>query len=206
MSFFQGWTIPVVDEATHQHLAAKTTELEQRLRDIATRFGAARFASSLAVEDMVITDVIARLGLNIEVFTLETGRLNPETSALIPATEARYGIKLRVMTPNEDTVKRYVNEHGRDAFYESVDLRRECCRIRKIEPLNRKDVNDEPTRLAVGRGNIGCVRLPTQSQSSHHCPSPNQCPTCHRQCRCDTIVCQSIGGFAQCVSAIADQH
>ena len=137
MSFFQGWTIPVVDEATHQHLAAKTTELEQRLRDIATRFGDARFASSLAVEDMVITDVIARLGLNIQVFTLETGRLNPETSALIPATEARYGIKLRVMTPNEAAVSDYVSEHGRDAFYEGVDLRRECCRIRKIEPLNR---------------------------------------------------------------------
>ena len=137
MSFFLGWAIPTVDEATQQQLAAKTAELEQRLRDIATRFQDARFASSLAVEDMVITDVIARLGLNIQIFTLETGRLNPETAALIPQTQERYGIELRVMTPEAAAVERYVSEHGRDAFYESVDLRRECCRIRKIEPLNR---------------------------------------------------------------------
>lgn len=137
MSFFQGWVIPQVDDATRQNLLSKTAVLEQRLQDIAQRFDAARFASSLAVEDMVITDVIARLQLPIQIFTLQTGRLNAETSALIPQTEQRYGISLQVMEPVAQAVIQYEQQHGRDAFYESVDLRRECCRIRKIEPLNR---------------------------------------------------------------------
>lgn len=137
MSLFQGWRIPQVDATTQAQLPLKTAQLEQRLQGIASRFQNARFASSLAVEDMVITDVIARLRLPISIFTLETGRLNPETSVLIPQTNQRYDIELKVMHPNAQAVERYVTEHGRDAFYESVELRRECCRIRKIEPLNR---------------------------------------------------------------------
>ena len=137
MSFFKGWTIPKVDAHTQQNLVAKTEVLVSRLQEIASRFNDARFASSLAVEDMVITDVIARFQLPIHIFTLQTGRLNPETSALIPETESKYGLALEVMTPNAEAVANYVNTHGADAFYESVELRRECCRIRKIEPLNR---------------------------------------------------------------------
>ena len=137
MSFFQGWVIPEIDDSTREQLAHKTDILQQRLQDIATRFVSARFASSLAVEDMVITDVIARLQLPIHIFTLQTGRLNPETTALIGQTQQRYGLDLQVMLPQQAAVDAYVAQNGENAFYETVDLRRECCRIRKIEPLNR---------------------------------------------------------------------
>ena len=127
----------MVDEATHQHLAAKITELEQRLRDIATRFGAARFASSLAVEDMVITDVIARLKLPIEIFTLQTGMLHAQTTAMIDTITQHYGLPVLVYTPDEADVQQYIAQHGKHAFYESLELRKACCHIRKVKPLQR---------------------------------------------------------------------
>lgn len=137
MSLFQGWVIPQPNVATLQHLHQRTLMLEQRLQDIATRFERVKFASSLAVEDMVISDAVARLRLPITTFTLQTGRLNPETTALITATEARYQMTMNVMQPDAAAIAAYEHAHGRDGFYDSVALRRECCRIRKIEPLGQ---------------------------------------------------------------------
>jgi phosphoadenosine phosphosulfate reductase len=116
---------------------ARVRLLERALTEIAARHERPALASSLSAEDMVITDVIARLKLPIEVFTLDTGRLAPETLALVPQTKARYGVDIAVFRPNEDAVSAYVRAHGRDAFYESVERRKQCCAIRKVEPLGR---------------------------------------------------------------------
>lgn len=111
--------------------------LEQHLTEIAAKHELPALASSLSAEDMVITDVIARLKLPIDVFTLNTGRLHQETVELIDQTRARYGIALEVFEPVAADVAAYTRAHGADAFYESVALRKQCCAIRKVEPLAR---------------------------------------------------------------------
>lgn len=107
------------------------------LERIATEFSPAVFASSLAAEDMVLTDLILRAKLPIKVFTLETGRLHPETVGMLDQIREVYGYDVEPYRPDAAAVDAYVKAHGLNAFYDSVDLRKECCRIRKIEPLNR---------------------------------------------------------------------
>lgn len=111
--------------------------LERQLTEIAAKHGRVALASSLSAEDMVVTDVIARLKLPIDVFTLDTGRLHQETVDLIGQTELRYGIDIEVVRPDAEAVDLYVRAFGADGFYEGVDQRKMCCRIRKVEPLNR---------------------------------------------------------------------
>ncbi|MCV2370128.1 phosphoadenylyl-sulfate reductase [Roseateles oligotrophus] len=94
-------------------------------------------SSSLGAEDMVITDLIARHKLPIAIATLDTGRLHAETLALLPQIEARYGLKVAVYSPVNDAVVTFVRVRGADAMYESLALRKECCAIRKLEPLSR---------------------------------------------------------------------
>jgi len=93
--------------------------------------------TSLGVEDMVITDLIARAQLPIALGTLETGMLHEQTVALIPRIKDRYGIDVEVYKPQTDAVIHFVKTHGDRAMYESIDLRKACCGIRKIEPLGR---------------------------------------------------------------------
>ncbi len=107
------------------------------LERIAGEFSPAVFASSLAAEDMVITDLILKAQLPIAIFSLETGRLHPETLAVLDAVKARYDYDVALFRPEPAAVERYVTENGRDAFYNSIEMRRECCRIRKVEPLGR---------------------------------------------------------------------
>ncbi len=137
MTTFEGWKIPQIDTATQQTLSDKTVLLHNRLITIASRFPNARFASSLAIEDMVITDVIAKLQLPISIFTLNTGRLNPETESLITQITNQYHLTIDVMHPDPQAVKTYVMAHGTNAFYENTILRKNCCYIRKVEPLKR---------------------------------------------------------------------
>jgi phosphoadenosine phosphosulfate reductase len=118
-------------------LAAKTVALEQTLSRIARDYTPAAFSSSLSVEDMVITDVILSHDLDLEIFTLDTGRLHQDTLDVIGAIEHRYGKRIRVMTPDPQAVAEYVATQGLNAFYESVELRERCCGIRKVEPLKR---------------------------------------------------------------------
>jgi len=111
--------------------------LEQSLRGIAGQFTPAVLAHSLQAEDMVLTDVIARTRLPIEIFVLDTGRLHGDSHALIDRIRRHYGLELRVYAPDPGAVSEYTRNHGRDAFYGSVDLRKRCCEIRKVEPLGR---------------------------------------------------------------------
>ena len=94
-------------------------------------------STSLGAEDMVLTDLIARHQLPIAIGTLETGMLHAETSALIPRIEQRYGLKVEVYRPVQESVVHFVKTNGERAMYESIDLRKACCGIRKMEPLSR---------------------------------------------------------------------
>jgi phosphoadenosine phosphosulfate reductase len=94
-------------------------------------------ATSLGAEDMVVTDLLVRLGLGIAIGTLETGALHPETVALIPRLEQHYGLKVEVYRPREEQVVHFVRNNGAEAMYRSIELRKACCQIRKMEPLAR---------------------------------------------------------------------
>jgi phosphoadenosine phosphosulfate reductase len=107
------------------------------LERVAAGFSPAVFASSLALEDMVLTDLILKAQLPIDIFSLDTGRLHPETLAVLDAVKATYGYAIAVYRPDAAAVEAYVSAKGPDAFYDSVELRRECCHIRKVEPLGR---------------------------------------------------------------------
>jgi phosphoadenosine phosphosulfate reductase len=107
------------------------------LARIAHDYSPAVFASSLAAEDMVLTDLILQAKLPIRVFTLQTGRLHKETLAVLDAVRAHYGVDIEQYQPDPAAVETYVNNHGLNAFYESIELRKACCQIRKVEPLNR---------------------------------------------------------------------
>lgn len=94
-------------------------------------------ASSLGLEDQVLTDILMKTDKKARIFTIDTGRLFPETYSLIDKTNMRYGIKMEVFFPESANVESYVNQNGINAFYESIDKRKECCSVRKIQPLLR---------------------------------------------------------------------
>ncbi|HJV81011.1 phosphoadenylyl-sulfate reductase [Noviherbaspirillum sp.] len=114
-------------------IAATQTTLTR----IANDFAPAVFASSLAAEDMVLTDMILCARLSIGIFTLETGRLHKETLGMLDRIRDTYDAEVKLFKPEQAAVDAYVQQHGLNAFYDSVELRKECCRIRKVEPLNR---------------------------------------------------------------------
>ena len=118
-------------------VAAKTTAAQALPADIAADWSPVTFANSLGAEDMVLTDLIVKTRLPIEVFSLDTGRLPLETYDLIAAVDAHYGLKLKVYFPQSEAVETYVRANGINAFYESVELRKGCCYMRKVEPLQR---------------------------------------------------------------------
>ncbi|MFC1732674.1 phosphoadenylyl-sulfate reductase [candidate division KSB1 bacterium] len=99
--------------------------------------GKIALASSLGAEDQVLTDMIISIKKDAKIFTLDTGRLFPETYNLIDDTNKRYDIKIKVFFPKSDKVQEMVNDHGINLFYDSIENRKLCCNIRKIEPLKR---------------------------------------------------------------------
>ena len=94
-------------------------------------------ASSLSIEDQVLTAMICGLEKQANIFTLDTGRLFPETYSLIERTNMTYGIKIQLFFPDYRELEKTVNENGVNLFYESIEKRRLCCHIRKMEPLKR---------------------------------------------------------------------
>ncbi len=95
------------------------------------------FACSLGLEDVALVDLIARLEPRPRIFTLDTGRLNPETYDTLARLEARYGLPIEVYFPRTEAVQALLAAKGPNSFRESLENRRECCRIRKVEPLCR---------------------------------------------------------------------
>jgi phosphoadenosine phosphosulfate reductase len=129
--------VDVSDESLADAVNDKTIDALALLHDIAGNFAPAVFANSLGAEDMVLTDLILRHELPIGIFSLDTGRLPGETYDLLTAVEMHYGAKLEVFYPRHDLVEQYAREHGVNGFYESVDKRKTCCQVRKVEPLKR---------------------------------------------------------------------
>jgi phosphoadenosine phosphosulfate reductase len=114
---------------------------EDVLATAAGRFpGRVAFASSLGLEDQVLTAMIAAVELDIPVFTLDTGRLYPETYDLIARTKARYGITIHVYFPAAGEVEEMVDRDGVNLFRDSIEARKRCCDIRKVRPLRRAQI------------------------------------------------------------------
>ncbi|MBN1416585.1 MAG: phosphoadenylyl-sulfate reductase [Bacteroidales bacterium] len=95
------------------------------------------FSSSMGAEDQVITDMIVRLDLPVRIFTLDTGRLFPETYELISKTCSHYNIKIDILFPDFHSIEKMVSEKGINLFYENRDNRILCCHLRKVEPFKR---------------------------------------------------------------------
>ncbi|MCG2612363.1 phosphoadenylyl-sulfate reductase [Flavobacterium sp. SM15] len=96
------------------------------------------FSSSFGIEDQLITDAIFSQKLeNIEVFTLDTGRLFAETYAVWDKTQLQYNRKIKAYYPAANSLEEFVNTNGINPFYESLELRKQCCHLRKVEPLQR---------------------------------------------------------------------
>jgi phosphoadenosine phosphosulfate reductase len=95
------------------------------------------FSTSFGLEDQAITHILANGKLPVEIFTLDTGRLFPETYSTWSSTIDRYGVNIIAYYPNEAHLQSWVTENGPNAFYESVENRKSCCHIRKVEPLQR---------------------------------------------------------------------
>ncbi|RAJ02213.1 phosphoadenosine phosphosulfate reductase [Chitinophaga skermanii] len=124
-------------ENIDQVLADQPSIQEAILRLTQTFPGAVAFSSSFGQEDQVIADIIWRHALPVRVFTLDTGRLFQETYDLMDLTRARYKQPFEIYFPGTSAVERLVAEKGVNSFYDSVENRKECCFIRKVEPLNR---------------------------------------------------------------------
>jgi phosphoadenosine phosphosulfate reductase len=93
------------------------------------------FSTSFGLEDQAILHAIVQAGLAVRVITLDTGRLFEETHALHEETRERYPIPIEVFSPDPWALRRLIAERGPNGFYDSVENRRECCRVRKVEPL-----------------------------------------------------------------------
>jgi len=103
------------------------------------RFGPrTALATSLAAEDQVVTDMLCRVRAKPRIFTLDTGRLPQETYDTIAATNARYGIRIRILFPDRHDVEELAADDGPNLFYGSVAARKRCCQVRKVAPLQRE--------------------------------------------------------------------
>ncbi|MDR0509765.1 MAG: phosphoadenylyl-sulfate reductase [Rikenellaceae bacterium] len=111
---------------------------QEVLRYFLAEFGErVALSSSLGLEDQVLTDMICAVDAKARIFTLDTGRLFPETYSLIDKTNMRYGIRIELFFPDHTLVEKMTSTKGVNLFYESIEQRRECCRVRKLEPLGR---------------------------------------------------------------------
>jgi len=130
-------TSPELTDALKASVTTKHAAVLALLKDASDEFNAITFANSYGAEDMVLTDIIAKEQLNIEIFSLDTGRLPVETYTLMGEVEKHYDTKPVVFFPKHEAVEDYVRTKGMNAFYESIELRKACCFMRKVEPLKR---------------------------------------------------------------------
>ena len=131
----------------NDNIKEKVDELNQRFKDstpqeVLVYFlkeyeGKIALSSSLSIEDQVLTHMIVSINPKTRIFTLDTGRLFPQTYQLIDRTNLTYNIKIEVFFPDYHEVQKMVREEGINLFYNSIESRHRCCAIRKLEPLKR---------------------------------------------------------------------
>jgi phosphoadenosine phosphosulfate reductase len=122
----------------------KNKPAEEVLRRVINNFeGKIGFSTSLGLEDQAITQMLAGIDPEVYIFTLDTGRMFPETYDLLEVTQQRYKVKIQVFFPEKNEVEEMVKRKGINLFYESIENRKLCCNVRKIQPLKRalKDVD-----------------------------------------------------------------
>ena len=115
----------------------KDLNTENLIEYFLTNFKNVALSSSLAAEDQVLTDIIFKKDTNARVFTLDTARLHPETYTVMDETNLKYGRKIEVFFPNFEDVEALYKIQGVNGHFESIEKRKNCCNIRKIEPLKR---------------------------------------------------------------------
>ncbi|MEP7320269.1 MAG: phosphoadenylyl-sulfate reductase [Saprospiraceae bacterium] len=119
-------------------LLEEETDLVTLLRTLDTRYPhAVTLSTSFSEEDQVLFHLIAESKSGIETFTLDTGRLFPETYSTWSRTLEKYKRPIKSYHPQENSLAQFIEVHGPNSFYESVDNRKQCCFIRKVEPLQR---------------------------------------------------------------------
>ena len=118
-------------------LQQKIEQVIAVLAEASRDFAPVAFANSLGAEDMVLTDLIAKHQPDIEMFSLDTGRLPQETYDLMQEVRKRYTVPLKIYSPDNKLIEEYVALSGVNGFYDNVEFRKRCCYIRKVEPLNR---------------------------------------------------------------------
>ena len=123
--------------------------------------GGVRFTTSFGLEDQAITHAIASSALDVDIVTIDTGRLFPETYDVWMETEKRYGIRIKAVTPERGSLEAFVSQHGINGFRASSTNRQTCCAIRKSEPLRR----------ALVGANAWITGLRGE-QSQHRCHTP----------------------------------
>ena len=131
----QTYTPELIEEANLRFANAKPEEV---LRHYLSAFGRRiALSSSLSIEDQTLADMMLKIDHEARIFTLDTGRLFPETYSLIDDTNEHYGIKMEVFCPQTESLQQFVREQGINPFYESIEKRHACCQVRKLEPLSR---------------------------------------------------------------------
>ncbi len=127
-----------IDTAAQLNERIKNKPTLEILQFVSHEFGGKiKFASSMGLEDQVITHILAAHKIPVEIFTLDTGRMFYETYELIDKTQARYKMQLKIYFPDAGEVEEMVNSKGINLFYQSIENRKQCCGIRKIKPLKR---------------------------------------------------------------------
>ena len=130
------WSIPQ-HNISPEIIDAKAQVLFERLNTIAKEHQDVRFATSLAAEDMVVTDAIVKSGAKISLFTLATGRLHQETIDITAQVQKHYGISIASVAPESTDVDTFVAQYGLNGFYDTEEAKKACCGARKIKPLNK---------------------------------------------------------------------
>ena len=143
-------SLDLLKELEEKIFSLNTSELIKYVLD---NYKNVAFSSSLGAEDQVLTDILLKKDKNASIFTLDTGRLHPETYDVMDATNLKYGIKIDVFFPDNENVQKLYKTQGVNGHYESIENRKNCCNIRKIEPLKRalKDVEVWVTGLRASQ-------------------------------------------------------
>ena len=129
------YTKEEIDSLNIRYADASAQEL---LQSFMSQYGARlALSSSLSIEDQTLTDMMLRIDPQANIFTLDTGRLFPETYELIDRTNEHYKVKLKVYCPQTEALQQFVATEGINPFYESIEKRHACCEVRKLEPLRR---------------------------------------------------------------------
>lgn len=116
----------------------QSDSIESNIENLTREYpGQVTFSTSFSFEDQLVTDIILKNNFPVKIFTLDTGRLFKETYSVWSATNERYNTHIKAYYPDHNLLEPFVEKNGPNSFYESVDQRKACCFVRKVEPLKR---------------------------------------------------------------------